>query len=190
MIESLTLLRDNRLYHWTTVALIECFNHISPRVTWWHEYWVETDESLVVSRWTCTSSSSRLAVLCCKNETLQLSKLCSKSPLTYKHKENCHCVAFQQHQALLLTDIVSTFPLMWLFRMIIVWCIQYGNVIIVRGAGSVVTEQEMTCQDLLWPQRESGDLRLTPMFVLGSDWDGGTAAAPLTREEGKGWGYS
>lgn len=59
------------------------------------------------------------------------------------------------------------FPLLRTFRMIIVWHIQYVNIIIVSGRGPVIMEQEVTCQDPWWPQRESGDLRITPCVCPG-----------------------
>lgn len=99
---------------------------------------------------------------------------CSKSLLeVWSHNKNCHCVAFHRHRASVLTDIVFAFPLLCVCRMIIVWYIQYVNIIIVRGTGTVIMEQEMTCQDPWWPQRESYDLSLTLMFILGfnCDWD-------------------
>lgn len=99
------------------------------------------------------------------------------------HKQKCHCVAFHQHRASALTDIVFAFPLPCIFRMIIVWHIQYVNIIIVRGTGPVIMEQEVTCQDPWWPQRESDDLRLTLVFVPGCDCDRGRSAALLTGEE-------
>lgn len=86
-------------------------------------------------------------------------------------------MAFHQHRASVLTDIVFAFPLLCIFRMIIVWHIQYVNIIIVRGAGPVIIEQEMTCQDPWWPHRESSDLNLTLMFVLSSDRDRGRSTA-------------
>lgn len=105
---------------------------------------------------------------------------CSKSPLqVLTHNKNCHCVAFHRHRMSVLTDIVFAFPLLCVCRMIIVWHIQYVNIIIVRGTGPVIMEQEMTCQDLWWPQRESYGLSLTLMFILGSDCDWGRSAALL-----------
>lgn len=90
------------------------------------------------------------AVLCCENETRRLSELSllQISAQVHTHKQKCYCVAFLQHQASVLTDIVFAFPLLCIFRMIIVCAIQYVNIIIVKGTGPVIMEQEMTCQDL------------------------------------------
>lgn len=139
----------------------------------------------VVLRWTCTSSSNLPSALYCENETRWLFELwlLQVSPQVQTHKQNCYCVAFHQHRASALTDIVFAFPLLCIFIMIIVWHIQYVNIIIVRGAGPVIMEQEMTCQDPWWPQRESIDLSLTLMFVLGSDCNRGRSATLLTGEE-------
>lgn len=79
---------------------------------------------------------------------------CFKSPVEVQTlNKNHHCVAFQQHRTSVLTDIVFASPMLCIFRMIIVWHIQYVNIIIVRGRGPVIMEQEMTCQDPWWPQR-------------------------------------
>lgn len=87
---------------------------------------------------------------------------CSKSPPEVQTRnKKCHCVAPHQHWASVLTDIVFAFPLLCVCRMIIVWHIQYVNIIIVRGTGAVIMGQEMTCRDPWWPQRESCDPSLT-----------------------------
>lgn len=125
----------------------------------------------LVSRWTCASSSSS-SLPCCAPlweldcvalQTLTASKLhsstntqtkmplCGLSPAP-SISANRHCLCF---------------PLLCTFRMIIVWHIQYVNIIIVSGRGPVIMEQEVTCQDPWWPKRESSDLRLTPCVCPG-----------------------
>lgn len=72
---------------------------------------------------------------------------CCKYPLKYKHTKKLPLCCLSPAQSFSANRHCLCFPLLCAFRMIIVWHIQYVNIIIVSGRGPVIMEQEMTCQD-------------------------------------------
>ena len=81
----------------------------------------------------------------------------------------CHCVACVPTTSISVNRHCLCFPWLRNFRMNIVRCIQCAHVILKRGMGPVIREQEMTCNDHWWPQRERGDLRLTQIICVATE---------------------